>query len=160
MTNRVNPQVVVGNAGDDGAGTRRGWILGHFIGSDDPRHTVAVEVKWGVHPAGESRRGMAAGTEATTMSILVSGVFRLVFADREVSLVRPGDYVLFPPGVPHSWAADADSVVVTVRWPSKPGDSVETSRALPADRDNTGDPHVARDRSMSKQRRHAGGSLS
>jgi hypothetical protein len=118
--------VVVGNASDDGAGETRGWFVGHFLPpSVVLRRTEAVEVKWGVHPSGESRPSMAMGTVATTLSVLVSGAFRVVFPDREVLLSRPGDYVLFPPGVLHGWAADADSVVLTVRWPSRPGDSVE-----------------------------------
>jgi len=84
-----------------------------------------VEVKWGVHSAGESRPSMAMGTAATTLSMLVSGAFRVTFQGREVRLSRPGDYVLFSPGIPHGWTADRDSIVITVRWPSKPGDSVE-----------------------------------
>ena len=47
----------VGNANIDGEGTR-GWLLGHFIGEgDDSRATTTVEVKWGVHPAGEGCDG-------------------------------------------------------------------------------------------------------
>jgi hypothetical protein len=47
----------VGNANIDGESTR-GWLLGHFIGEgDDPRATTTVEVKWGVHPAGEGCDG-------------------------------------------------------------------------------------------------------
>jgi hypothetical protein len=117
--------VLIGNAGDDGAGQTRGWFVGHFLPpSTLLRCTDAVEVKWGVHPAGDSRPSMAMGTTATTLSVLVTGAFRVVFPDREVPLSRPGDYVLFPPGVPHGWTADADSIVVTVRWPSRSGDSV------------------------------------
>jgi quercetin dioxygenase-like cupin family protein len=113
--------VIVGNAVDDGAGNNRGWFVGHFITpSDDLRHTEAVEVKWGVHPAGDARPTVAPGLETTTVSILVSGAFRVSFPGREVRLARPGDYLLFPPDVPHTWVAEADSVVITVRWPSRP----------------------------------------
>jgi quercetin dioxygenase-like cupin family protein len=56
------------------------------------------------------------------LSILVSGVFRVDFPDRQVRLSTPGEYVLFGPNVPHGWTAEADAVVVTIRWPSKPGD--------------------------------------
>jgi quercetin dioxygenase-like cupin family protein len=41
-----------------------------------------------------------------------------------VVLTRPGDYVLWGPGVDHSWLAEQESVVVTVRWPSLPGYAV------------------------------------
>lgn len=122
----MTDSVVVGNARDDGAGETRGWFVGHFLPpSMTLRHTDAVEVKWGVHAAGESRPSMAMGTSATTLSILVSGTFRVMFRAREIRLSRPGDYVLFPPGIPHGWTADTDSVVVTVRWPSTPGGTVE-----------------------------------
>jgi hypothetical protein len=45
-----------GNAAADGD-QYRGWLLGHFI---DPaahgiRHTGDLEVKWGIHPAGQTR---------------------------------------------------------------------------------------------------------
>jgi hypothetical protein len=113
--------VRVGNAIDDGAGDNRGWFIGHFVRPvDDPRCTEDVEVKWGVHPAGDARHAVAPGLASTTVSILVSGTFRVSFPDQEVRLLRPGDYLLFPPGVPHTWVAEADSVVVTVRWPSRP----------------------------------------
>ena len=42
---------------------------------------------------------------------------------RTVLLEREGDYALWPPGVAHDWLAEEASVVVTVRWPSLPGDS-------------------------------------
>src|SRR5215204_2718205 len=55
--------VVVGNASDHGAGETRGWFVGRFLpASMALRRTDAVEVKWGVHPAGESRPAMAIGT--------------------------------------------------------------------------------------------------
>ena len=65
----------VGNAVADGQGDSRGWLIGHFLdGSAGVRSSDAVEVKWGIHPA----------------------------------------------GINHSWYAEADSVVITVRWPSLP----------------------------------------
>jgi len=128
MTHPRAADVTVGNAGIDGAGITRGWFVGHFISpSSSVRCTEAVEVKWGVHAAGEARAQMAMGTAATTLSILVLGRFRVSFSDREVCLARPGDYVLFPPGVLHGWVAETDSIVITVRWPSKSGDAVESS---------------------------------
>jgi AraC-like ligand binding domain len=134
MTDPVTPRLTIGNAGADGTGDTRGWFVGHFVEpSASLRCTDAVEVKWGVHPAGESRSRMAMGTKATTLSILVSGTFRVSFSNREVCLARPGDYVLFPPGVLHGWAAEADSIVITIRWPSEPGDAVEASDKSSAD---------------------------
>jgi quercetin dioxygenase-like cupin family protein len=66
--------------------------------------------------------------EATTLSILVRGRFRYAFPGREILLRREGDYVMWPAGVPHAWTAEEDSIVLTVRWPSKPGDTIEAGR--------------------------------
>ena len=124
--NLVVPRIVVGNAAMDGAGDTRGWFIGHFVlPSESPRHTNDVEVKWGIHPAGHARARMATATEATTLVILISGLYRVRFPHGDVLLSGPSDYVLFPPGVPHGAVADEDSVILTVRWPSKLGDAVE-----------------------------------
>ena len=108
-----------GNAGED-AGAHRGWLLGHFI--DPPtsvKNTRAVEVKWGVHPAGEARPQWATDDQ-TTLVLLVSGNFLVQLPDAEVPLRRQGDYLVWGPGTAHTWRAVADSIVVTVRWPSLP----------------------------------------
>ncbi len=66
-----------GNAAEDGRETR-GWILGHFI---DPAEAVRsskdVEVKWGIHPAGDKRPEWTADDQRTTLVLLVEGNFRL-----------------------------------------------------------------------------------
>lgn len=117
------PKVVFGNASVEGS-SRWGWFLGHFITpTDDPRSTPIVEVKWGVHKAGDERTQWATNAEATTLSILIKGRFRLQFPEQEILLSREGDYAIWSPGVPHCWCAEIDSTVVSVRWPSKPGDS-------------------------------------
>lgn len=111
-----------GNATED-AGEHRGWLLGHFI---DPsaaavRSTEAVEVKWGIHPAGQQRPGgWTADEQRSTLVLLVSGRFHVELAVRDVLLSRQGDYVVWGPGIDHTWRADEDSVVVTIRWPSVP----------------------------------------
>ena len=110
----------VGNANTDGESTR-GWLLGHFIGEpDDPRATRAVEVKWGVHPAGEGRDGWATDEQRTTLLILVRGRFRLDLSVGSTTLAKEGDYAVWGPGIDHSWQAEEDSIVMTVRWPSIP----------------------------------------
>ncbi|HEY6812407.1 MAG TPA: hypothetical protein VI074_06915 [Propionibacteriaceae bacterium] len=44
----------VGNAHSD-VQDHRGWLIGHFLGdSDGIRSSRDVEVKWGIHPAGEA----------------------------------------------------------------------------------------------------------
>ncbi len=130
------PHVVNGNAAEDGA-PFRGWFAGDLAAWSGVGHAAArrrfgaladgaVAVKWGVHPAGETRKsGWARAEPASTVSILVSGDFVIGFRDkgatseapeREVRLTRPGDYAAWDDAVDHTWRADADSVVVTVRW--------------------------------------------
>jgi quercetin dioxygenase-like cupin family protein len=82
------------------------------------RATPAIEVKWGIHPAGQRRDSWYTQEQRTTMLLLVSGRFRLEMSVGSVILERQGDYVVWGPGIDHSWHAEDDSVVVTVRWPS------------------------------------------
>ena len=111
----------VGNANED-AGEYRGWLLGHFIdaASSGPRSTEALEVKWGIHPEGDARPAWTADDQRTTMLLLVSGQFRLDLTAGSFTLKRQGDYVVWGPGIDHSWQAEQDSIVITIRWPSVP----------------------------------------
>jgi hypothetical protein len=112
-----------GNAADDGA-ARRGWIVGHFIDEDPLRRSDDVEVKWALHSAGEARGQWVTGETRTAVVVLVSGRFRVSFAledgseREEVVLARQGDYVVWTPGTDHTWLAEEDTVVITIRWPS------------------------------------------
>jgi quercetin dioxygenase-like cupin family protein len=114
----------VGNASDD-APAHRGWILGHFIGPDGApvRASQALEIKWGEHPTGEERAGWTSGEDRSTLVLLVSGRFRIDLSVGSATLERQGDYITWGPGIEHSWQAEEDSVVLTVRWPSIPADS-------------------------------------
>jgi hypothetical protein len=116
----VNENVYVGNAGKDAA-LDRGWLLGHFKDADDPRHSEAVEIKWGVHPPGDERMEWVKGEERTALLVLISGRFRVALPGHSVLLTQQGDYVVWGRGVDHSWFAEEESVVLTVRWPSVPG---------------------------------------
>ena len=109
-----------GNAPEDGR-HNRGWVLGHFIDpAEGVRSSKDVEVKWGIHPAGEKRAAWTADDQRTTLVFLVSGSFRIDLTEGSVLLERQGDYVVWGPGIDHTWEANTDSVVVTVRWPSSP----------------------------------------
>jgi hypothetical protein len=119
----VPGNVYVGNADVDGAGDR-GWLLGHFKPPGDVRHSTDVEIKWGVHPRGDSRARWVEGEKRTALLLLVSGRFRVELPDRDVVLSRRGDYVVWGQGVDHSWYAEEESIVLTVRWPSIPGYAV------------------------------------
>lgn len=108
----------VGNANDD-AGSHRGWFVGHFM-DDDARRSDDVEIKWGVHAAGEKRADHQVDEHRTTVLLLVRGRFRIDLSAGSHVLEREGDYVVWTAGIGHSWQAEADSVVITVRWPSTP----------------------------------------
>ncbi|WP_229883534.1 signal peptidase I [Streptomyces omiyaensis] len=123
--------VYVGNAGTDAA-LDRGWLLGHFKDASDPRHSEAVEIKWGVHPPGDERARWVTDERRTALLVLVSGRFRVELPGRSVVLARQGDYVLWGRGVDHSWYAEEHSVVLTVRRPSTPGYGSEGASATPA----------------------------
>jgi glyoxylate utilization-related uncharacterized protein len=117
----VADNVYVGNAGADGAGNA-GWLLGHFMPAGGLLHSTDVEVKWGVHPLGDRRAGWATGEVRTALLVLIRGCFHVELRDRTVVLKEQGDYIVWGPGEDHSWyAAEPDTVVLTVRWPSLPG---------------------------------------
>ncbi|MCG5212604.1 signal peptidase I [Streptosporangium sp. KLBMP 9127] len=111
-----------GNATDD-ADQHRGWLLGHFINPEHSavRSTDALEVKWGIHPAGQARPEWTADDQRTTLLLLVQGRFRLDLTIGSTTLERQGDYVVWGPGIDHCWQAEEDSTVITVRWPSLTG---------------------------------------
>jgi quercetin dioxygenase-like cupin family protein len=110
-----------GNAADE-AGQYRGWMVGHFVNPANGavRKTGALEVKWGIHPAGQKRPEWTDGEDRSTLVIMISGRFRVDLSVGAATLTRQGDYVTWGPGIEHSWQAEEDSVVITVRWPSAP----------------------------------------
>jgi glyoxylate utilization-related uncharacterized protein len=117
----VANDVYTGRAGLDGA-RNQGWLLGHFMPPGNVLHSKDVEVKWGVHPAGDRRAAWATGEIRTALLVLISGAFNIELRDRTVVLREPGDYVVWGPGEDHSWRAlKPDTTVLTVRWPSLPG---------------------------------------
>lgn len=123
---QMDNSIVMGNAVNDlRQGSSRGWFIGHFIDpACDLRCTQDVEVKWGEHQSGEKRPTPIANEKATTLTLLLEGAFVVEFPGLNTSayLKRTGDYVIFAPGVVHSWETIEDSVILTIRWPSIPDD--------------------------------------
>lgn len=124
----VTKAIYTGNAQEDAPATR-GWLLGHFRPGDDARHSDDVEVKWGFHPRGDRRPEWVEDEKRSALILLVSGRFHLQLPGQSVLLANRGDYVVFH-GVSHSWYAEEESVVVTVRWPSLPGYSIASTAAI------------------------------
>lgn len=113
----ANTNCHFGNASDDGA-DHRGWMIGHFVDSADVRRSDEVEIKWGVHAAGEQRESWQETEHRTTVLLLIRGCFRINLAAASTVLTDEGDYAMWGPGIGHSWQAEQDSVVITIRWPS------------------------------------------
>ena len=94
---------VSGNVNDASKDTR-GWFLGHFMpGEESPLRTGELELKWYTHAKGETRETWAPGNPVKTLNILIRGHFVLVFPNQEIALEKEGDFVLFGPGLPHSF---------------------------------------------------------
>lgn len=99
-----------------------GWLIGHFFADmTDARSSHAVEIKWSVHQAGDKRNEWTVAEDRTTACFLISGEFELQLTSGTFVLRETGDYLLWGPQINHSWKALADSVTLTVRWPSLPG---------------------------------------
>lgn len=114
------PRPVAGNA-EAASRDTRGWFLGQFIpGQSNPLRSSDLEVKWFTHAKGETRERWSPASPVRTLNILIRGRFVLRFPDEEVVLAREGDFVLFGPGMPHSFRCEEESLVLTVRWPSIP----------------------------------------
>lgn len=109
-------------AADDVRGS--GWFVGQFVPSEmGMRHQTDVELKWGIHVRGDRRPGgMVSYGVATTVSILIRGALKVMMLldgePRTVTLDRVGDYIIFGPRLWHEWEALADSVVLSIRFPS------------------------------------------
>ena len=115
---QMSQQIQTGNALDSAG--NRGWFVGHFINKSlGLRHTNDVELKWGVHKSGEHREDWVTGETRTAIALLISGKVEFEFRDKSIDLVNAGDYVMWGKGADHRWRAIDDSVVLTVRWPSK-----------------------------------------
>lgn len=111
----------IGNAVEDGADTR-GWFVGHSIDpSQGVRSNTDVAVKWAHHPKGDKRPEWTSGDQRTTLVLLVNGRFRVDTTEGAATLTKQGDYVMWGPGVDHSWEALEESTVLAVRWPSSTG---------------------------------------
>lgn len=106
-----------GNAEDAGRSNAE-WVTGSFYPDDVGLRNAPVEIKWSHRPAGW-RRGWSGTAPGTSMTLIVSGSMTLFFAgeaEGEVTLSRPGDYVMWCPGARHDCQALTDCTVITIRW--------------------------------------------
>jgi len=105
-----------GNAITDSA-SHRGWFVGPFMTDRNPLlQTNGVEVKWGIHSAGQARDKWDAGGSNHSLTILLHGHLVQEFSDATYELIHEGDFVIWRPHVPHTWRVEQDSRVLTIRW--------------------------------------------
>jgi hypothetical protein len=135
--------VEVANAWDlRPAGSKMNWIVGEtdqieqtslrFVkrGPDGVR-CRDVSMKVFVHQISDDSAWGASkpSSEGCTLSMLAGeGEFALTFTDGHnaytVTLDRPNDFVIWGPGLKHSWRVVKDSTtIVTVRWVPERGDT-------------------------------------
>lgn len=115
--------VSTGNAHLDGKKSK-GWWVGHFANKSPLHHSESVETKWAVHHKDATNGAFVVNKHATSMALLISGRHRIEFGRTSVVLETPGDYVIWGPGVPHSWTALTSTTILSVRWPSLADDQL------------------------------------
>lgn len=128
-------KLIVGNAAKDSEEFRH-WFVGDIeswkSSRSNPvdlprlglRNSKDLEIKWGVHSAGDVRPGgWAPPSGKRAISILLRGSFVISFRDThahesagEVCLSKLGDYVLWHETLEHRWRSVDESLVLTVRW--------------------------------------------
>jgi hypothetical protein len=61
---------------------------------------------------------------AKTLDFLVSGKFEYFFPklNKKITLSKQGDYLFYDVGITHTWEVIKDTLLISVRWPSIPGD--------------------------------------
>lgn len=98
-------------------------VLRHLGHPDGPEAVANLAVKWFVHdPADPPEWGQGKPLSVgRTLSLLAgAGSFELRFRRGDVEAVvvleEPGDFVLWGPGLEHSWRVLQPSVVLTLRW--------------------------------------------
>jgi hypothetical protein len=110
---------------------KRGWFMGHFIDGSSLLHSSDIEMKWSICEAGEDFPEIRGCRTAKSLAILIEGEFEFTFPDtkEKYTLSKPGDFIFWDQGVYHSTKSLKKSKLLTVRWPSLPGN--KTTKTLP-----------------------------
>ena len=105
--------------------------MGHFVRGGGLRRTAELEIKVTTHQKGEAQARPVINRTASTLVVLIHGRLRLRFPSREILLRSEGDYALWSAGEAHTWQVEADSRVMSIRWPSRARDQVVAARRRP-----------------------------
>ncbi len=112
----LEKEVFCGNAAAEGKESW-GWFLGGFFPPELPKHSSKVEIKWGIHKAGEARTEWGADEKKTTLTVLISGQIVQEFENSDEALLsEPGDFCQFGPNISHKWRVLEDTTIITFRW--------------------------------------------
>jgi len=100
---------------------RKGWFIGHFINDKSPFNTDDFEVNWVRIKKGERKKGIGNNAKAKTLTILIEGKYQFEFLDKSEGAIlkNKGDYFFYQPIKNHVAKALEDSLIMTIRWPSK-----------------------------------------
>lgn len=97
----------------------RGWLIGKF----NPKATIEnenFEFKISHHIKGDKRsiEDASSDPERDTISILMSGKFKLIFPEdaREIILREEADYAHYSKNTQHAWECLEDCTMVTLRF--------------------------------------------
>ena len=108
-------------AGNAATHATHGWFVGASISESlGLRHTSDVELKWSAVKKDDAHPSWVIETARTTVAILISGKYEILFRDQAKILAKQGDFVMWGKDRDHRGRALEDSVVLTVRWPSIP----------------------------------------
>ena len=100
--------------------------MGNFIEDGSPFKTDAFELQWRKLKAGEEKPALGTQKVGKTIGILVYGKFEFIFPkeNKKIILKNEGDYCFYDAGVTHTWKILEDCLLISIRWPSIPGDQV------------------------------------
>lgn len=100
----------------------RGWFIGSFTDQHPEFKNDNYEMKWSKMPKGyvSSPKDKIEASKST-LGILIYGKYELDFVgeNKKVLLKNEGDYAFYNPNYPHKGSALEDSLLLTIRWPTK-----------------------------------------
>ena len=118
-------KIIQGNL-DELEPKHKGWFMGYFMDDGSCFKTKDFEIKWGEHKAGEEKPKVGTQKIAKTLTIIIEGKFKVNFPkeNKKIILTKKGDYLFYDAGVAHSWRAIENTTIISIRWPSIPGDQI------------------------------------
>lgn len=116
-------KLITGNLGEQVAKhpETKGWFLGSFMEKHSDFYSEDLELKWIRHEKGFHKPGFSSEHSIKTLTVLISGKYRVVFHDfhQEVVLEKLGDFLYYDSSqTTHDADALEDTLLLVIRWPS------------------------------------------